>query len=97
VNGLEKLRAAIAILLFVAIVLSVLLVILLSTAQLLSLLGDHGASRVLGYVGLGLGIIWLADLLFLLGGIAFKALMEQPPIAFREPPIEEDELHQPPQ
>ncbi len=50
----------------VALLLPIALVVILGTAALLGSMGDAPAGRVLGWIGLAVGIVWLVDLVSLL-------------------------------
>ena len=69
-------------LVFAALSLPVVGVVVAATSILLRSMGDEGASTVLGYVGLALGIVWLTSLVLLTVAVAVRALED------REPPEE---------
>jgi len=68
--------AAILALLAVALILPVALVVLLGVGALLGAMGDAVGSRVLGWIGLALGVVWLVDLVCLVLLQALGSLVE---------------------
>lgn len=70
----------------VALLLPIALVVILGTAALLGSMGDPTAGRVLGWIGLGLGIVWLVDLVALVILQALTSLADRGGNEPAEPP-----------
>lgn len=70
-------RATIA-LLAVALVLPIALAVMLGVAALLGAMGDATGARVLGWVGLALGVVWIVDLVCLVILQALGSLVDRP-------------------
>ena len=65
---------------FAALALPVVLVVIGATGMLLANMGDRAGSRVLGYVTLVLGIIWVTNLIFLILVQAISSIeSDEPP------------------
>jgi hypothetical protein len=69
----------------VALLLPIALIVILGTGALLGSMGDPTAGRVLNWVGLGLGLVWLVNLVALLILQALVSLVA-PPDDHSEPP-----------
>jgi hypothetical protein len=74
-------------LLAVALVLPIAVVVIVGVAALLSALGDAVGGRVLAWIGLGVGIVWLVDLVCLVILQALLWLADRPSVS-REPDAE---------
>jgi hypothetical protein len=67
-------------LIFAAIALPVVLVVVVATGTLLGNMGDATGARVLGYVALSMGILWLANLALLIVAHAIRSVeSDEPP------------------
>lgn len=75
-------------LLALALVLPIALVVILGVAALLGAMGDAVGGRVLGWIGLGLGVVWLVDLVCLVILQALGSLNDRAP-GGREPDSEQ--------
>ena len=66
------------VLLAVALVLPIALAVILGVAALLGAMGDAIGARVLGWIGLGVGLVWIVDLVCLVMVQALGSLMDRP-------------------
>lgn len=64
-------------LLVVALVLPIALAVLLGVSALLGAMGDALGARVLGWIGLALGVVWMVDLVCLVIVQAWGALVDR--------------------
>ncbi len=64
-------------LLVVALVLPIALMLLLGVSALLGAMGDVVGARVLGWIGLALGVVWLVDLVCLVLLQAWGSLLDR--------------------
>jgi hypothetical protein len=70
--------AATVALLVVALVLPIALVLVLGVSALLGAMGDVLGARVLGWIGLAVGVVWLVDLVCLVLMQAWGSLLDRP-------------------
>lgn len=65
---------ATAVLVAVALLLPIALTVILGVGTLVATMGDAAAGRALGWVGLGIGIVWVVDLVALVVLLGLSSL-----------------------